>query len=264
MEDLSKVIGGVQAAEAEAKATAQSKKDEAVAALEAAQRNIAIAAETTGDPLRDGIIVLYGGRLAAEPQVVQNYEETAENLKGKSGELVVLVHRWRERAGRIGRFVEPQYKIVNSVTVGTLSGDELEFNLNTDTCYLPTSRYASSRKARASEGTINDGMLPIASQPSGFRFSNRRFDLGYDLHYPVNQDRLIEIENLSYQGRRVDTLTLAIGSSGIQEWLSQGEKPFNSINSEFAAARDLCDTLEVPQIAPVTEEQKRYLGQVSF
>jgi hypothetical protein len=264
MEDLSKIMGGVQTAEAEAEASVQQKKTEATSDLEAAQRNIAIATETTGSPLQDGVIVLYGARLVTEPQIVKNYEETAEKLKGKSGQPVVSIHRWRERTGRMGRFIEPKYKIVDSVTVGILSGEELEFDYTEDACYLPTSRYAKLRKSHSSEIQVKDGMLPISSRPSSFRFSNRYFDLGYDLHQPIDQDRLSEMESLFVDGRKIDALTLAIGNEGIIEWLSQGEAPMNGINSEFGAARKLCDALEVPRIAPVTDEQKRYLGQAAF
>lgn len=264
MEDLTKIVGGVQAAEADAQATARRTKTTAAATLETAQRNIDIAFETTGDPLQDGIVVLYGADLVHYPQIVANYEETAEKLKGKSGEPVVLVSRWRERTGRIGRFIEPQYKISSSVSVAILTGEELEFDYDEKTCHLPTSRYASLRREHRSEVQLKEDALPVASKPFGFRSAfGDRFDLGYDLHEPVDQDRLSQLEVTMHHGETIETLTVAIGDDGIVEWLSEGTAPLNRMNPEFAAARDLCDALEIPKIAPVTDEQKRYLGMTA-
>lgn len=189
MEDLSSIVGGVQTAEAEAQAAAQQTKDAAVTKLEAMQRNISIATETTGSPLHDGIIVLYGPDLIRYPQIATNYEETAEKLMGKAGEPVVLVNRWRKRTGRIGRRVEPQYMITDSVSVGVLDEEELKFDYDENACYLPTSQYARLSRRHESEIQISEGALIVSSRLSTFRHMvDGQFDLGYDLHEPVSQD----------------------------------------------------------------------------
>lgn len=262
MEDLSVLLDGVQQAEAGARATAKQAKDDAAATLDTLQRSIDLGLETTGDRLRDGVIVLYGGWLATGPEILKNYEETAENLKGKAGEPVVIVHRWTQREGcsGFGRR-DNSYRVLRTDTsVGVLEGDELVFDYDEKTCALPTSRYACQGSKHRDEVRVHEGNLTIgrADLPFSLDWYNW-FDLGA-LHQTIDPGELEEARLPFYRGGSMDALTVAIGNAGITEWLAGGEEAFGHTTAEFGTARRLCDELGIPRLDPVTDEQKRYLG----
>ena len=262
MTNVHEIAGGVQTAKVEAQEQAKAARDAAVTTLETMQRTIDLGLETTGDRLQDSVIVLYGGLLATEPQILKNYEDTAENLKGKSGEPVVLVSRFARNEGCTGFGGKGYMALRHTTYVGLLEGDELLFDYDNPSCALPTSRYATLQSGPYQrEPVVKEGPLPVASRRHPFSFVwHGDLDLGLQLGETVAEHELGEIELFHGPAKPIDTLTVAIGHTGIEQWLATGDDFLSPINSELGDVRDLCDALEIPKIDPVTREQRRYLG----
>lgn len=249
MKPLKEIVGGVQTVKAEAKERVQSEISQAETALEDAQRNIALGTETTRSKLHDGLIVLYGKDLVRSPQIVENYERVADQLKGKRGQPVVLIHRWTELHGCTGFGGKGETSLESAISVGILKGTNLVFDYDQRTCALPTSRHAETGSSPRKTDVIKDRLV-VSTWP---KFLHRGFDLGLDLDREIRQDELdpswLDLGDDSH----MSTLTVAIGNEGIANWLSTENY---RTNKEFLRVRSLCHALGIKEVDPATDWQK--------
>ncbi len=251
MKPIKELLGDYQDAEAEARRKYLEVQEE----LEEGQKAIATGEDSgTGNLLHDGLIVLYGKDLVhPDQQIEKNYQKVIEALKGKTGQPVVLIHRWIEHEGCSGFGGTRTPAVKRVVTVGVISGEELIFDYNAGTCVLPTSSQASdSNRQLELPGNPDNGLI-VASSSGGLSHMS---DLGYDLGRKLGGD-FSDPDHLFIHG--MEAMTLAIGQDEIGKWLTNAEGAFRAIN-EFTEVVKLCKKLGVDPIDPSDERLKALLG----
>jgi hypothetical protein len=263
MKPVSEILGGLEeqkteAAEAIARARAETKNLilEKAQALEVLKGQIIAGEETTGSPLHDGVVALYGGELARDP-IIENYEKVSDQIKGKTGQPVVVMNRWTENENACTGFGgSPGGKrLVRMSSVGVLSGEDILFDYGKNEAYLPTSSFMW-RKAgfNPPEQPITQN-LPVDNSILG-GFGHRPslgLDLGRDLNTPESG------LELWYEGMATTALDVLVGYDDIQEWLLQGGDYAVGRNGDLSDIRQMCAQLGIKQVEPATSEQKRYL-----
>ena len=249
MKPLEEVVQDFRSIEDEARR----KQPEVQTEIEQAQRDIAEGKDSTGSALHDGLVVLYGkDLLRPDSEITANYEKVAEELKGKVGEPVVMIHRWVEHEGCSG-FGDSRRPIVKKIiTLGIISAEELEFDYEKGVCVLPVSSQASRGAKQLQIPNDPEGGLIVANHLRGFL---RTPDLGTELGRKLNEDNpsLAEVSMPASPNMEANALVLAIGHDGIKKWL---ENDGFDTSNDFSDARRLCEELGIDPIEPVTEWQK--------
>jgi len=142
------------AAAASASTTADAEEARARSEIEAMRASI-LAGETTGDRIRDYLIVKFG---VIDESARERYEAINALMKGKTGELIVV--HYTESVCTIHRFIGPnEYENVRYVDIAILAGDELvfEFGEKDATCSLPIKSYSQQEyRWTITEGTISE------------------------------------------------------------------------------------------------------------
>jgi len=245
MKPLGIILGNYQAEKSLAEAKITSIASETEAKLVGSQAAIVAGTETTGSPLHDGLIVLYGGELVQNPKIVENYERVAAELIGKIGQPVAVIHRWVDKTGCSGMGGRMTDVVRSTIDLGILDGENLLFDYAEHICALPTPRYAHKNFDYSyTEPQLKWWGLVVAR----IKATLRDFDLGADLDKEVHSGK-DHFTPMLDEDRRLTALTIAVGYDGIAKYLAKSRK--NQLTSgEHYELNDLCKLLQINTIVP--------------
>lgn len=248
MKDVKQVIWRHQAAVAEAARVQADARAEAAAHLSEAQVEIIDGRETTGSPLHDGLVALYGSTLLENPETIEKYERVANELVGKKGEPVVLIQRFLMPGGCGGMGGKGYTTLETAISVGVIASEDLVFDYGHRSCALSVSKLA--------ELDINKG-LTHGDHGSSLEVTNlgklsQWMDLALELDepLPVSDEDIRGVPG----DANLNILTLAIGYTGIETWLSSDDGYVAA--GELVQVRELCRVLGISPFVPVGVRQQ--------
>jgi hypothetical protein len=253
---LTDILGGVQAAEDQARATARQAQAEAKAAISEMQRQALAGESPTGNKLHDGIVGIYGEQLS--PTVVQNYESVARQLESVPlYDPIVVIRRWLEDAEHIcfgGDERLPRQKLDTSVAMGTLKARDFRFDFESREVYVPTAMNVIFADSRV-QPTPQTGDL-IVDNKKLFGFHGVPC-LGYELGREI--DMSVPLFSPRFDEEPVLAMEVLVGYENIQEWLAAKGEYSRDRNGELVRMRDLAKALQIKTIEPATQWQREFL-----
>lgn len=257
---LDDIWGGVRqktAASREAALAAQTAVEEAEKQAKAEitdMRNRILAGEdSTGNPLHDGLIVLYGERLY--PSVVEKYECVDSALKqAETGEPVVAIRRHIESSGCAGFGGELHHHLERKIAMGILNGQAIQFDYVKKTASLPTSRYMYGFWSFHKESRVEEGPIVIDSTGKDYMHLRYGFQIRH-LDKPIESLPGERVELPAFEPQPVFDTEILVGREVIREWLAAPDDNL-ARDPYFSAMRKLSKGLGIKPIEPATEWQK--------
>jgi len=207
------------------------------AELLGAQALILSGSETIEHTLHHGLVALYGPQLISRPELVGKYERISNELKGKKDEPLLVIRRRHQLDGCTGFSGEGYVTLRTSVFLGIIGDEKLQFDYDQKTCGISVPKGTFSYKGLGNSFVFNDGFLELNTPPSIFEQS---IVDDFDTKLPETESGL-----LNALIPEQDSVTFAIGLSGIKQWLSSA-KNSQEIANELLAVRACGRELDIP------------------
>ncbi len=205
-DEIKGILAGQQAAERLFKEEQGTRKQRALAV-----RDRIVKGESTGDRILDYLIVTAEGFDQSTETMAAPYRKIANELKGKTGQLVLVIKRERNAHKHItgrGQLQESDYHVDATYTLAVLVGDELSLNAVKHQEGFPTAGYASWGDGVWSERKLayTDGPLWYLSFLDGFWRTTQKVAAGDDtasaLEIVVGDELVLSAHEKIWRGRR--------------------------------------------------------------